>query len=151
MNRNIGIFCILLSLSAVTVAQVKTNRTATKASVRDSCNQFDNSNLCLNFNRFRVIAYWQTATGSGYGTAVQLTSDTGYFWFFTSNNVELVVKVVNGCGFNSQYWVFAGGLTNVAVTIQVTDTLTGFVNTYQNPPNTAFLPIQDTTAFATCP
>ena len=109
------------------------------------------TSLCLNNSRFRVTATWQTTTSSGVGTAVPLTSDTGYFWFFSSNNVEMVVKVVNGCGFNSRYWVFGGGLTNTFVTIQVTDTLTGAVRFYNNPINTAFQPIQDTAAFATCP
>jgi len=109
------------------------------------------TDLCLNNNRYRVSATWQTSTSSGVGTAVALTGDTGYFWFFSSNNVEMVVKVLNGCGLNSRYWVFAGGLTNVFVTIQVTDTQTGAVKFYTNPINTAFQPIQDTAAFATCP
>ncbi|MDQ2979464.1 MAG: hypothetical protein M3R62_09595 [Acidobacteriota bacterium] len=107
--------------------------------------------LCLNNGRFRVTAFWQSTTASGTGNAVSMTSDTGYFWFFSSNNVEMVVKVVNGCSFNSRYWTFAGGLTNVNVTIQVTDTATGVVKFYRNPLNTAFQPIQDTAAFATCP
>jgi hypothetical protein len=62
-----------------------------------------------------------------------------------------VIKVLNGCGVNNNYWVFAGGLTNVQVMLTVTDTQTGSVRTYTNPINTAFLPIQDTGAFATCP
>jgi hypothetical protein len=107
--------------------------------------------LCLNNGRFRVTVTWQTTTASGVGNAVSITNDTGYFWFFSSNNVEMVIKVVNGCGFNSRYWVFSGGLTNVNVTISVTDTQTGAVKFYQNPLNTAFQPIQDTAAFATCP
>lgn len=109
------------------------------------------TSLCLNNNRFRVSASWQSTTASGSGTAVALTGDTGYFWFFSSNNVEMVVKVLNGCPLNSRYWVFSGGLTNVSVTVQVTDTLTGSVRFYTNPINTAFQPIQDTGAFATCP
>jgi hypothetical protein len=98
-----------------------------------------------------VTAAWQTSTGSGLGTAIPGTSDTGQFWFFSSQNVEMVVKVLNGCGFNQRYWVFAGGLTNVAVTMNVTDMANGTVKTYTNPANTAFQPIQDTSAFATCP
>ena len=107
--------------------------------------------LCLNNGRFRVTANWVSPTASGAGNAITLTTDTGYFWFFSANNVEMVIKVVNGCSFNSRYWTFAGGLTNVAVTIQVTDTQTGVVKTYQNPQGVAFAPIQDTSAFATCP
>ena len=80
-----------------------------------------------------------------------MTSDTGYLWFFSSANVEVVIKVIDGCGLNGHYWVFAGGLTNVAATITVTDMQTGAVKTYTNPQNTAFLPIQDTSAFDICP
>jgi hypothetical protein len=108
--------------------------------------------LCLNGSRFRVQATYATAQGqSGSGTAVPETTDTGTFWFFSASNVEAIVKVVSGCSFNQRYWVFAGGLTNVAVTMTVTDTQTGQVRTYTNPQGTPFAPIQDTNAFATCP
>jgi hypothetical protein len=108
--------------------------------------------LCLNGGRFRVQAAYATAQGlSGNGTAVPETTDTGTFWFFSASNVEAIVKVVSGCSFNQRYWVFAGGLTNVAVTMTVTDTRTGQVRTYTNPQGTPFAPIQDTNAFATCP
>jgi hypothetical protein len=107
--------------------------------------------LCLSNGRFKVTATWQTSTGSGNGTAVDLTSDTGYFWFFAASNVELVVKVLNACALNNQFWVFSGGLTNVAVTLTVTDTQTGAVRTYQNAQSTPYQPVQDTSAFATCP
>ena len=77
---------------------------------------------------------WTTAQGqSGSGQAVALTGDTGYFWFFSSNNVEMVVKVVAGCPLNDRSWVFAGGLTNANVVMTVTDTQTGAVKTYVNP------------------
>ena len=80
-----------------------------------------------------------------------LTGDTGAFWFFSSNNVEMVIKVLNGSGFNSRYWTFAGGLTDVNVLLTVTDTQTGAIKTYTNPQGTPFQPIQDTSAFGTCP
>jgi hypothetical protein len=80
-----------------------------------------------------------------------LTSDTGYLWFFSSQNVEAVLKVIDACGFNNRYWVFAGGLTDVEVTLTVTDTQTGAVKQYFNPRGTKFAPVQDTSAFATCP
>ena len=81
------------------------------------------------------------------------TSDTGLFWFFSANNIEVIIKVVNACTFAAapRYWVFAGGLTNVQVVLTVTDTSNGMTRTYTNPLNTAFAPIQDTDAFATCP
>jgi hypothetical protein len=58
---------------------------------------------------------------------------------------------LNACTLNSRFWVFAGGLTNVRVVMTVTDTQTGTVKTYTNPQGVAFQPIQDTSAFATCP
>jgi hypothetical protein len=110
------------------------------------------SSLCLRAARFRVEVQWTTPDGqSGAGRAVPLTSDTGYFWFFGATNVEVVLKVLDGCGLNSRFWVFAGGLTSVRTTITVTDTKTGAVKTYSNPQNTPFRPIQDSAAFATCP
>jgi streptogramin lyase len=113
----------------------------------------DSASLCLSFGRFRVQANWQIPSQgtSGQGTAVSLTGDTGTFWFFNASNVEMIVKVLDACTLNSHKWVFAGGLTNVEVTLTVTDTQTDAVKTYVNPANTAFLPIQDTVAFGTCP
>jgi hypothetical protein len=98
-----------------------------------------------------VQVQWTTGDGSsGSGQAVSVTGDTGYFWFFTPNNVEMVLKAVDGCAFNSSFWVFAGGLTNVNVVTTVTDTQTGVVRSYVNPQGVPFQPLQDTSAFA-CP
>ena len=108
--------------------------------------------LCLDQGRFQVKATFDAGGGnSGQAHVVSLTDDTGYLWFFKSSNVEAVVKVLNGCGLGGHYWVFAGGLTNVNVVMTVTDTQTGAMQTYINPPNTTFQPIQDTNAFDTCP
>jgi hypothetical protein len=111
----------------------------------------DATTMCLNNGRFKLTVAWSTGAQSGQGQAVALTADTGYFWFFQSTNVEMVVKVLNACGVNAKYWVFAGGLTNVAVTLNVTDMQTSLVKTYNSTNGPAFPPIQDTSAFATCP
>jgi hypothetical protein len=52
---------------------------------------------------------------------------------------------------NDHYWVFVAAATNVELHITVTDTQTGQVRTYFNPLGKAALPVQDTSAFATCP
>jgi hypothetical protein len=110
------------------------------------------TSLCLSGSRFQVDVTWKTPDGNtGAGQAVPLTADTGYFWFFGASNVEMVLKVLNACTFNQKFWVYAGGLTNVETTIHVTDTMTGASKTYMNPQGTSFLPIQDSSAFATCP
>ncbi|MEM8996691.1 MAG: hypothetical protein AAGF23_18035, partial [Acidobacteriota bacterium] len=103
--------------------------------------------------RFRVNAVWQTPDGgAGPATAVPFREDTGLFWFFDSSNVEVIVKVLDACGEPfDRFWVFAGGLTNVDVQLQVTDTVTGEARVYRNPQGQRFKPIQDTAAFDTCP
>ncbi|MCA1610932.1 MAG: hypothetical protein ABR610_02235 [Thermoanaerobaculia bacterium] len=83
----------------------------------------------------------------GVGKAVTLTGDAGYFWFFSANNVELVVKLVDGRGLNGRYWFFSGALSDVEYTIAVTDTATGAVRTYFNPSGT-LTSLADVSAFA---
>ncbi len=106
---------------------------------------------CTQGGRFHVTASWQTGTGSGAGQAAPLTADTGSVWFFDPSNVELLVKVLDGCAVSNTFWVFAGGLTDVGVTLRVTDSHTGVVKTYTNTMGTPFQPIQDTGAFGACP
>jgi hypothetical protein len=108
--------------------------------------------LCLGGGRFRVTSQWLTPSPEqGQGQAVALTDATGFFWFFTADNIEMVVKLLNGCAINNRFWIFAGGLTDVEVRLRVEDTQTGAVKTYLNPQSAPFQPIQDTGAFATCP
>jgi len=104
--------------------------------------------LCLNGGRFQVRVSWRAPSlgRSGIATAAPLTGDTGCFWFFTANNIELIVKVVDGGAVNGRFWVFSGALSNVEYTISVTDTLTGFVKTYANPSG-SLKSIADTAAF----
>ena len=113
----------------------------------------DAHTLCLNGGRFAVTAtFQQTSSGpSSPANAVSLTDDTGYFWFFDPTNTEMVVKVLNGCAVNGNYWAFLAGLTNVGVTTLVQDLQSATMKTYTNNVGTAFQPIQDTSAFHTCP
>jgi hypothetical protein len=48
--------------------------------------------------------YATPGSGAGRAQTVPLTADTGYFWFFASSNVEVVIKVLAGCGVNGRYW-----------------------------------------------
>jgi CHRD domain-containing protein len=123
---------------------------AIRGQLEQGCTQSD-STLCVNGNRFRVNAAWAANNQVGLGHAVRLTSDTGYFWFFTQENVEIVLKSLNACPpVFSNHWVFASGLTNVEVDLTVIDTQVGTFKRYQNPPDTPFETILDTAAFA-CP
>lgn len=110
--------------------------------------------MCLNNNRFKVEG---TFAPSGQplraANTVRDGTDSGNLWFFSFNNTEVVVKVLDGCGVNNRYWVFSAGLTNVEVNLTVTDTAHPEVppKTYHNPLNRPYPPVLDTDAFATCP
>ena len=97
-------------------------------------------------------ASWITGDGSaGRGQALALTSDSGLFWFFEEDNIELLVKVLDGCGVNGAYWVFTAGTTDVGVNLQVTDTLTGLTWQQNHLNGSTYLPALDTAAFPICP
>ena len=108
----------------------------------------DARTLCLNDGRFLVTVDWRVPSQNrtGRGTAVQLTGDTGYFWFFNSDNVELVVKALDGRSINDHFWVFYGALSGVEYTITVMDTQTGIAKRYFNPSGT-LASVADTSAF----
>jgi hypothetical protein len=106
---------------------------------------------CLNANRFGVKVSWKTSSATGQATAIKYSSDSAFYWFFNVENVEVFAKVLNGCGLNSRYWVFAAAATDVEYTITVTDAKTGTVKTYFHPSGAPAPAITDTNAFATCP
>lgn len=103
--------------------------------------------LCLAGNRFAVTATWREVSGdSGTASVVPLSDDTGYLWFFSAANVEVMLKVLDGRAVNGRFWVFYGALSDVEYTITVTDTETGAVRTYTNHAGT-LASIADTDAF----
>lgn len=109
--------------------------------------------LCLN-GRFIVTGAWDSPyDGSGaFPTfAIQLTPQSGILYFQDPTNFEVVVKVLNSNCFASppRPWVFAAGLTNFGVAINVRDQLSGAEVLYVNPLSNVFPPIQDqSTPFA---
>jgi hypothetical protein len=114
----------------------------------------DTRTLCLADGRFRVEVDWRKRNDDeGFGHVVPYRSaDSGLFYFFAPDNWEMLVKIVNACAppFN-RFWVFYSATTDVEFTLLVTDTEAAIVKTYFNPQRMAALPVQDTSAFATCP
>ena len=41
------------------------------------------------------------------------------FYFFSRDNIEVIVKVLDGCAINGHYWVFATGLTDIPWRLRV--------------------------------
>lgn len=91
--------------------------------------------LCLLGGSLRVEVDWHDPRSGGRGTGVPIpgTDNSGYFWFFDDENVELVVKALDGTTVNGHRWVFYGGLSDVEYEIRVTETATGATRTYRNP------------------
>jgi hypothetical protein len=107
--------------------------------------------LCLQDGRFQVRVAWTHPNGqTGNGQAVPLTRESGTFWFFGANNVELAVKILDGRTENGHFWVFYGSLSDVGYTITIDDTVTGATRTYVNPHST-LASRSDTTAFPAAP
>jgi hypothetical protein len=65
---------------------------------------------------------------------VDVSDESGLFWFFEPENIELVVKVLDGRALNDRYWVFFGALSDVEYWITARDVETGERKTYHNPP-----------------
>ena len=104
--------------------------------------------LCLLGNRFEVKVSWRDHRNgtSGTGKRVAVSDRSGYFWFFTADNLELTVKALDGRGQNGHFWFFYGALSDVEYTITVRDTVTGSTRTYSNPAG-EICGVGDTSAF----
>ncbi len=105
--------------------------------------------LCLLGGRFRVsVRYRNYHAGGEEGAAavVPSTDESGLFWFFGPENVELIVKALDGRHINEHFWLFYGALSDLEYWITVTDTKTGAVQIYHNPP-TEICGMADTAAF----
>jgi len=72
-------------------------------------------------------------------SAVQLTSDSGYFWLFNPENIEVTVKLLDGHLVNGHYWLFLAGMTDLGLSVTVTNHSNCVpagcpTKTYTNPP-----------------
>jgi fibronectin type III domain protein len=112
----------------------------------------DGTTVCLG-GRFRASVAWKAPDGSsGSGRVMPVAAaDSGLFWFFDPDNLELLVKVLDGCAVNHHFWVYTGPATDVQLILTVVDSQTGKVRVYFNPLGTAAGTATDLEAFAACP
>lgn len=108
------------------------------------------SATCLQDSRYEVTVDWWTADGqSGEAQVADVgTEDSGLFWFFSSTNWELLVKVLDACAVNDHHWVFGAATTDLGYRVTVTDTESGDVREYRNEAGRAAQAIADVTAFS---
>ncbi len=121
----------------------------------------DATTLCIDDapgdGRFRITASFDTALGGGLAgdaAAVPLAplgiGRGGILSFFDPRNPELLVKVLDGCGFNDRFWVFYAATTSAGFTLTVEDTVAGIERVFTNPDLSAAEPKTELDAFATC-
>ncbi len=111
---------------------------ATTGAFRGPCRQGADY-LCLHGGRFEVRAHWSKPDvledfGAGTAVPVDISDESGLFWFFDLGNIELIVKVLDGRTTNGSYWIFFGALSDVEYWITVRDAESGGRRTYHNPP-----------------
>jgi hypothetical protein len=101
---------------------------------------------CLH-NRFKVeVAYdARPQNGSGPGNVILESRESVKFNFFSSGSVELIVKIANNCSSPMKKWrILVGGLTDVGISLKVTDTVTGAVKSYSSQNGRLFQSVSDT-------
>lgn len=107
--------------------------------------------LPLRGGRFKACVRWETPEGTiGSGTPMPWSDESGGFSFFAPTNLELFVKLLDGCAVNGHYWLYTAGLTDVGVDLAVVDTWTGAVRSYSRSRGVPYSPVQDILAFAGC-
>lgn len=114
----------------------------------------DSTTLCLGSDgRFQVRVTFNPPNGEpGQAAVVDIgRQDSGLFYFFDENNIEMLIKVLNGCSITNNYWVFFAATTDVEFTLTVVDTEQDQQKIYVNPQGQPADVVTDTGAFATCP
>ncbi len=126
----------LRAVNALGTSAASNHATTTTFQDDDGC-VVTGDELCLLGGRFKIsTTYRNQHDGGSEGTAtvIPATDETGLFWFSGPQNVELIVKALDGRGFNQHFWLFYGALSDLEYWVTVTDTATGTVETYHNPP-----------------
>ncbi len=101
------------------------------------------THMCLSDGRFSVDVTWRDYAGNtgsaqvvdagspSSGTGANNTS--GMFWFFDSDNWEMLVKVLDACDVNEKFLFLGAATTDVEYTLTVTDTETQVFWQHTNP------------------
>ena len=84
---------------------------------------------------------------------MRFSDASGFFWFSSSDNLEVLFKILNTCGIgglNNKFWVFGAAATTLAYDITITDTHTGQRVVKHHDNGSPAVAIADINAFATC-
>lgn len=72
---------------------------------------------------YNVRMCYETSEGTvGEGKAgIWASGESGLLWFFTRDNAEVLIKVLNGCFYNDHRWVYVAPVTDLAFNLYVVD------------------------------
>ncbi|HZF14248.1 MAG TPA: LamG domain-containing protein [Thermoanaerobaculia bacterium] len=128
--------------------------TALDLPIAPNCGSGTSTSLCLD-NRFSISALYRTGPPGSAESAAHTVGcanlNSGLFWFFSSDNWEVMVKTVDACGLNSHHWIFTAATTNVFYRLTVYDVHAGAQKIFFNYPGPPAPAVTDVNAFATCP
>ena len=144
-----GFYEVTLTVSDGAVESTEARTFLVEAAAPAGTCKADGETLCLRDSRFAVEVEWWTADGKrGRARVVHAgTNDSGLFWFFSQDNWEVLIKVLDGCSLNGRLWVFGASTTDLGYRIGVTDTVTETVREYENEPGRPAEAITDVDAF----
>jgi hypothetical protein len=105
--------------------------------VHGDCTNIDDGTAgCLKEDRFEFTVSWvdfEGQTGSGTVSPFGAT-DSANVYFFAPDNWEMLIKVIDFCSDpnKNSYAVYFSATTNVQFRLQIRDTETGRIQTYEN-------------------
>jgi hypothetical protein len=118
----------------------------------------DAATVCLLAGRFSARVAFKGAGGPGGpggpprpGTVMPIPSgSSGLFWLTSPEAPELLVRLVDGCAASGRVGLYTGPATTLEFVLTVTDTETGKVRVYFNPPGIQAAAVADPGAFGGC-
>lgn len=89
----------------------------------------DPTTLTLHDGTFTVKLRYLAGDGAWHYARVvpdlELGESAGLFYFFDVDNVEVLVKVLDGCRINGSRWVYGSAATDLTYEVEVLDVETG--------------------------
>lgn len=82
--------------------------------------------------RLFAVQYWHEGTWKWAKVGVR-SGDSAVFYFFGPHNLEVFVKVLDGCHIDGTVWVYASGLTDLPVYLRVWPTSDGYDEGFHVP------------------
>jgi len=102
----------------------------------------------LTLDRFEITTEWEDFTmTTGDGQPVAVTPHSGFFYFFTPDNPDVVVKFVDKSSINGNFWLFFGSQTTVEFTLRVVDSCDGSTISFFKPAGVAGGTVVDMSSF----